>query len=160
MSEPYIIDENNFEGDALREAIKSYKEAMRAPQQDLDVEYLIKTLRSVNDACPIKVARNPLGDDRSWNHDAKMYNVKGIEVDDEGRLTVFIRRDNTEFTVDAFLDRFAKLKRKIVDKKGPVMHRVNDEKTVQITDVYSHAFVGDRYAGLPLDLVLGYYEAE
>lgn len=160
MSEPYIIDEDNFENDALRAAIKSYKEAIRAPLQDLDVEYLIKTLRSVNEASAMKVARNPLGPDRTWNHETKMYNVKDIVVDDEGHLTVLIRRDKEELTVEEFLDRFQKLRRKIIDKKGPVMYRVNDEKTVRITDVYSHAFVGDRYAGLPLDLVLGYFEED
>ena len=160
MTEPYIIDEDNFENDALRAAIKSYKEAIRAPQQDLDVEYLIKTLRSVNESSAMKVARNPLGPDRTWNHDTTMYNLKGIDVDDEGHLTVIIRRDKEEFTVEDFLDSFRKLKRKIIDKKGPVMYKVNDEKKVRITDVYSHAFVGDRYAGLPLDLVLGYFEED
>lgn len=160
MAEPYIIDDDNFENDALRQAVKSYKDAMRAPAQDLDLEYLIKTLRSVNEDSPVKIACNPVSSDRKWNAETKLYNVRSVEVDVEGHLAIHIRKDNKEFTVAQFIDQYAKVRRKVIDKKGPVKFIISDDKSVTITDVYSHALLGDRLAGLPLDLVLGYFEED
>ena len=160
MADPVIVNNDDFAGDALRQTVVSYKEAMRAPTEDLNLEYLLKTLSLVNDRSPVKVARNPLTSDRKWNTDAVLYNVRSIGVDDEGHLSVTIRKDNTEFSVEHFIDEYLKLEKRIADKKGPVMYAISEEKNVQLTDVYSHGLTKDHLAGLPFDLVLGYYEED
>ena len=160
MANPLFINDDNFEGDVLREAIRSYKEAMRAPTQDLDIEFLVKTLRIVNEASPVKVARNPLTADHEWNPETTLYDVRGIEVDEQNRLCVTIRKDKQEYPVERFLIQLGKLMKMLPDKKAPVMLMISEQKTVQITDVYSHAFMSDAYSGLPLHLVLGYYEED
>ena len=158
MADFDVIDENNFDDDALRHAIKSYKEAMRRPHQDLDVAFFIKTLQVANGLSCLKIARNPVNKDHQWNPDTILYNVGKVEVDEEHHLVVRIRKDGVEHTVEKMLDEVTKLKRKLHGLQGPVMLALSDEKKVQITDIYSHAFVEDHWAGLPFDVVLGYFE--
>ena len=67
MSQPIIVNDRHFEYDALHQAIKSYKDAIRTPDKDLDVEYLLKTVKYVNEISPLKVARNPIGKHRQRN---------------------------------------------------------------------------------------------
>ena len=160
MAEPTIVNDEDFGGDALRQTIVSYKEAVRPATEDLNLEYLLKTLNSVNEASPVKVARNPLDSDRNWNPDAKLYNVRHIAVDDEGHLSVSIRKDSQEYSVERFIDDYEKLKRKITDKKGPVMLAVSEGEGIKLTDAYSHGLAKDHLAGLPFDLVLGYFEED
>ena len=151
------IDEND---DVLREAIKSYKEAMRRHDQDLDVEFFLKTLRSVNESSVIKVARNPVDKNHEWVPGTKLFNVGKPHVDDEHHLTLRIKHDSSAFTVEDMLEQFSKLKKKLHGMHGPVMLAISDEKKVCITDIYSHAFVKDMWAGLPFDVVLGYFEKD
>lgn len=145
--------------DPMKQAVKSYKEAMRTEKQDLDVEFLKRTLSAVNDGSPLKVACNPIGKDRLWRRDAKLLNVRALELDDEGHLVVHTRTDKTELPVEKALDQLQKLKRKL-QPSGPVMLQVSETKQVRITDAYSHAFVKSAWAGLPFDLVLAYFEDE
>ena len=157
MSELSFVDNSNFEKDALHEAIKSYKDAMRAPDKDLDVDYLLKTFEYVNDISPIKVARNPIDKDRAWVHDTQLRNVKEFDVDDEGRLVIRTRGDKTEFLVEKALEQIEQLKNRHKNITGAiVLERANKEPVV-ITDVYSHAFASKIYAGLPFELVLAYF---
>lgn len=158
MSELFAVDGNTIEEDALRAAVKDYKEAMRRFDQDLDVSYLLKTLNSVNERSVVKIARNPLDKNREWVKGTVLHNVGRIDVDDEYHLTLRIRHDNAECTVEKMLDQIEKLKKKMHGTMGPVMLELNDQVKVKLTDVYSHAFVKDVYAGLPADVVLGYFE--
>ena len=89
-----------------------------------------------------------------------MYNVRSIEVDEESHLVIRIRKDKGEYPVERFIESVLKNRRRLIDKRGPVFFEVSETKRVQITDVYSHAFLNDRLAGLPLDLVLGYFEED
>lgn len=160
MSDFHVIDENNFEDDALREAIKSYKDAMRRFDQDLDVEFLLKTLKSVNDNSAVKIARNPVDKNHEWVPGTVLRNVGKVDVDDENHLTLRVRHDNTETTAEKMIDQILKVKKKLHGMQGPVMLEISDSKKVQITDVYSHAFVKSVYAGLPFDVVLAYFEKD
>ena len=160
MADDFImIDESNVEDDALRSAIKSYKEAMRRPAQDLDVEYLIKTLKYINSSSPIKVACNPVDRHREWISGTPLYNVGKIYVDEDHHLTLRMRSDNTEFSAEKMLEKIAKLKKNLHGLKGPVMLELPDGKKVKLTDAFSHAFVKTVWAGMPFDLVLGYFDA-
>ncbi|MBR3182192.1 MAG: hypothetical protein IKF56_06090, partial [Eggerthellaceae bacterium] len=60
MANPIVVDEECFDNDALRSAIEGYKEATRRYDQDLDVEYLLKSLEAVSECSAVKVARNPV----------------------------------------------------------------------------------------------------
>lgn len=143
--------------DPLRQAVKSYKEAMRTQMQDLDARFFLKTLNAVNESSVLKVAANPIDEKGDWIHGTKLMNVRGFEVDDSGRLVVRTRGDNTEMPVEKALDQLEKLQRKL-HMGAEVVLELKGEKYVQITDVYSHAFVKSVFAGLPFDLVLAYYE--
>lgn len=158
MSELFSVDGKVIEEDALQAAVKNYKAAMRKFDQDLDVDFLLKTLESVNERSVVKIARNPVDENREWIAGTVLYNVGKIDVDEEHHLMLRIRHDNAECTVEKMLDQLDKLKKKMHGTMGPVMLALNDLKKVQITDVYSHAFVKDVYAGLPADVVLGYFE--
>lgn len=160
MTNPFFVNDEHFEHDVLHEAIKSYKEAMRAPMQDLTIEYLVKALHSVKDSSVVKVARNPVLPDREWNVEAKLYNVRAVGVDEQNRLVVTARKDEEEFTVERFIAQLIHLKDefRLPDVKGPIMFQVSEEKVVQLTDIYSHVTIEGHYGGMPIDMVLGYYE--
>lgn len=161
MAEDFIsIDESQVTDDALREAIKSYKAAMRRPAQDLDVEYLLKTLNYVNESSPVKVARNPVDKNREWIPGTTLYNVGKVFVDDEHHLTLHMRADKTECQASKMIDQIAKVKKHLHGMQGPVMLELPDGKKVRITDAFSHAFVKSMWAGMPFDLVLGYFEKD
>lgn len=162
MTEPHFVNDNDFKGDVLHEAIKNYKEAMRPPLQDLTIEYLAKALRAIRDSSVVKVAKNPVLPDREWNAEAKLYNVRSVVVDDQNRLVVTVRKDEQECTVEKFFEQLLRLKDdcRLPDLKSPVMFKVSDEKIVQLTDIYSHVTIEGHYGGMPVDMVLGYYEED
>lgn len=145
--------------DPLREAVRSYKDAMRSAKQDLNVSFLLKTLSAVNESSPLKVARNPIDQDRRWRSGVELRNVRGFEIDEEGQLTIRTRSDNGELSAELALDQLYKMRRKL-QSDGSVMLVTAGDKKVKITDAYSHAFVNDAYAGLPFDLVLAYFEED
>ena len=70
-----------------------------------------------------------------------------------------MRSDNTEFSADKMLEQIDKLKKNLHGLKGPVMLELPDGKKVKLTDAFSHAFVKTVWAGMPFDLVLGYFDA-
>lgn len=141
------------------EAIKSYREAMRPPKQDLNIEFFIKTLRVMNDSSALKVARNPVDANGRWRRETVLRNVRSIELDDKGRLSLQLRGDNTEYPVEKAIDEIIKY-RKRLGNDDPIMLTFSEEKQVRITDAYSHAFARDFFAGLPFDLVLAYFDEE
>ena len=160
MTEPIFVDGTNPEEDALRQAVESYKEALRNATQDLDFDFLVKTLRAVKESDVVKVARNPVLPDRYWNSEATLFNVRSVDVDDAGHLVVKIRKDETEYTVGECLERLQELAQALPSKKAPVIFKASDEKDVQLTDAYAHMMNDAMYRGMPIDLVLGYYEKD
>ena len=56
------------------------------------------------------------------------------------------------------LEQIENLKSKLHGTTGPVMLALSNEKKVKLTDAFSHSFVKDVCAGLPFDVVLGYFE--
>ena len=159
MSQPTIVNDRHFEYDALHQAIKSYKDALRTPEKDLDVEYLMKTLDYVNGICPVKIARNPIGKDRQWVHETQLHNVRGFYIDDEGRLTIRTRGDEVELVAEKAFEQIEELQRNHIVAGAVFLERTGKEP-VAITDAYSHAFVGDVYSGMPFSLVLAYFEED
>lgn len=159
MSQPIIVNDRHFEYDALHQAIKSYKDAIRTPDKDLDVEYLLKTVKYVNEISPLKVARNPIGKDRQWIHGTQLQNVRGFYIDDDGRLTIRTRGDEVELSAEKALEQIEELQRHHVVAGAVFLERANKEP-VAITDAYSHAFVSDVYSGMPFSLVLAYFEED
>ena len=143
----------------LQEMIKEWKRQNKEKPRDLDYEMLDVIMRHVNGSSPVKVARNPLDKERDWIPDTVCQNVKSVSIDDQGRLTVHVRGDKTELSVDAMLGQIKRLKTKI-SRSSSIMLKISDKKTVQLTDIYSHALVKDSWAGLPFDLVLAYYEED
>lgn len=154
-----LAGQGSEEPDVLREAVKSYKEAIREAKQDLNIGFFLKTLSVVNESSAIKLARNPVDSNGKWRRDAAIYNVRGFEIDDSGRLVVRTRVDKEELSVEKALDQLHKLRRKI-NNESVIVYQVSEHKEIQITDIYSHAFVKNAWAGLPFDLVLGYFEKE
>ncbi len=143
----------------LQEAVRSYREAMRPPKHDLDVEFFAKTMGVVNESSPLKVARNPIDADGRWRHDAVLRNVRGLELGDTGKLTIYARGDKEEFPVEKAIDQLNALRRMLAND-DPIMFYVSEEKQVRITDIYSHAFFKDAWAGLPFSLVLAYFDED
>lgn len=158
MSNTFVVDGENFENDALRGAVKNFKDAMRKVDQDLDVDFLLKTLGMVNEHSAVKVARNPVDANHEWISGTKLHNIGKVEVDDEFHLLLHIRHDGAECTAEKLLEHIEVAKKKMHATMGPVMLQVSDSKKVQITDVFSHSLVKDMYAGVPFDVVLGYFE--
>ena len=143
----------------LQEMIKQWKKQNKDKLPDLNYEMMNTIMTHINESSPVKVARNPLDKDHDWIPDTVCHNVKNVYIDDEGRLTLRIRKDNTELTVDKLIDQIKKLKTNI-SRSSVIMVKVSEEKVVQLTDVYSHALVKDSWAGLPFDLVFAYYEED
>ena len=145
--------------DPLHQAIASYKEAMRPPRQNLDVEFFYKTLSSVNESSALKIARNPIDADGKWIHETKLHNVRGIELGEGGGVIMRMRGDKTNLSIEKAIDQMDRIRRQL-GKEAPVTLVISDDKQGRITDIYSHAFVKDAWAGLPFDLVLAYFEEE
>lgn len=158
MADPIIVDEERFDGDALHAAIAGYKEATRRYDQDLDVDYLLKTLEAVNASSAVKIACNPVDKNHDWINGTKLFNIGKIEVDAEFHLTLHVRRDNDECTAETMLEQIDKLKKTLHGTSGPVMLALANGEKVKLTDAYSHSLVKDACAGLPFDVVLGYFE--
>ena len=158
MANPIVVDEECFDNDALRSAIEGYKEATRRYDQDLDVEYLLKSLEAVSECSAVKVARNPVDKNHEWIHGTELLSIGKIDVDDEFHLTLHIRHDGGECTAETMLEQIENIKSKLHGTTGPVMLALSNEKKVKLTDAFSHSFVKDVCAGLPFDVVLGYFE--
>ena len=144
----------------MQERINEWKKAHKDKPRDLDYGMFCDVLDIVNESSVLKVARNPLDEDRDWVPDTVCHNVRGFEVDDQGRLVIILSRDHAELTVESAYAKLRGLKKHAPAKSNSVMVRVSDTKVVQLTDVYSHALVKDSWAGLPFDVVFAYYEED
>ena len=149
------------ENDIMRQVIEKYKDAKRGPAQDLNFDFLVRTLKSVNLSSEVKIARNPIDEKHEWVSGTVLMNVGKLFVDDDGNLTLTAKSDNSGLTADKMLQRIDKLAKKTsFSDTSPVMLAVSDDKKVQLTEAYSHSFVKDIWAGLPFDVVLGYLEKD
>ena len=101
------------EDNVMRETIEQWKETHKEPARELDYEMLCSILKKVNDESAVKVARNPLDENREWVHETTSYNVGRVEVDDEGRLVLYMRHDNTETSADKMQDQIKRVQKQI-----------------------------------------------
>ena len=146
--------------DAMQEKIKKWREANKDAPRDFDFKMLCTIIGALNDSSAVKVACNPLDEERNWVPDTTCHNIGKIDIDDEGRLVLSIRRDKEELSVEKLAWQINRLKKQRPADQSSVLLRISETKTVQITDAYSHALVRDSWAGLPFDLVLAYYEKD
>lgn len=144
--------------DAMQAKIKQWREANKEAPRDFDFGMLCTIVDALNDSSAVKVACNPLDEERNWVPDAVCRNVGKVDVDDQGRLVLAVRHDKEELPVEKLALQIRQLKKRRPADQSPVMLKISDTKTVRITDAYSHALVRDSWAGLPFDLVLAYYE--
>lgn len=147
------------EPSVLQEMIKKWKAEHKAKPRPLDYEMFLQISNMVSDSSEVKVARNPLDEDHDWIPDTKCLGVTKVFQDDEGRLTLRASYGKTNYTVDKMHSELRRVGKKI-SLSSSIMAQLGDSKTVQLTDVYSHALVKDSWAGLPFDLVFAYYEEE
>ena len=76
-----------------------------------------------------------------------------------GLFTLRATHGKSNYTVDKLHHELRRVGKKI-SLSSSIMVQLSDSKTVQLTDVYSHALVKDSWAGLPFDLVFAYYEED
>lgn len=147
------------EPSVLQEMIKKWKAEHKAKPRPLDYEMFLQISNMVSDSCEIKVARNPLDEDHDWIPNTPCLGVTKIFQDSEGRLTLRATHGKSHYTVDKLHSELRRVGKKI-SLSSSIMVQLSDSKTVQLTDVYSHALVKDSWAGLPFDLVFAYYEED
>lgn len=155
-----MTEQEHMFDDVMREMINEWKAAHKEKPRDLDFEMLCEILKHVNGNSLVKIACNPLDEDRDWIYGTECFSVGKVEVDDQGRLLIHMRRDKSEYTVDKMRDALHRLRKNSPSRSSGIMAKVSEKKVVQLTDVYSHALMKDHWAGLPSDLVLAYYEKE
>ena len=144
----------------LHEKIKEWKKAHKGAPRDLDFAFFCEILRFVNGSSPVKVACNPTSQAGEWVPGTECRSVAKAEVDDKGRLVLRLKSDKTGLSADKLYEQVQHLKKRVAGGKSPVMVKISETKTIQITDAYSHSLVKQHWAGLPFDLVFAYYDEE
>ena len=151
-----MIDEQNV----MREMIQEWKDAHKEEPRDLDFDFFCSIIDCANESSPVKVACNPRAVDGDWIPGTPCHNVSKVGVDDQGRLTLHLRRDKEEMSAEKLYGQIMRLKKKVAGGASYVMVQINESKSVRLTDAYSHSLVNEHWAGLPFDLVFAYYDED
>ena len=144
----------------MMEKIQEWKDAHKAEPRELDFDFFCQIVDRVNESSPVKVACNPTATDGNWIPGALCRNVSKATVDDNGRLTLHLRHDKEEMPADKLYGQIQKLKKKVAGGASHVMVQLTEEKSVRLTDAYSHSLVNEHWAGLPFDLVFAYFDED
>ena len=139
--------------DVLLERIQAYRELLKGPKPDLDIELLFRILDLVDESSEVHVAMNPVDDEGGWSSDAPKWAVSGVIHLDDGRVALRVRDDRHGIEAGKLYLRLKKEFKRQSGAKVPVLF-VRGEKVTQLTDAYSHALVREEWAGMPFDLVL------
>ena len=144
----------------MMERIQEWKDAHKEEPRELDFDFFCSIIDRANESSPVKVACNPTAADGDWIPGTLCRNVSGASVDDQGRLTLHLRRDKEEMPTGKLYGQVMRLRKKVVGGASHVMVQIGEFKSVRLTDAYSHSLVNERWAGLPFDIVFAYYDED
>ena len=145
--------------DPMKEKIEEYKKAHPEALQDCDFAFFMKTLKKMSDSSKIKAAKNAFDEMRQWIPGTETWNIGKVYLDEDHSIAFTLRKEGEALTVEELWEQL-----KPIDKRVPVKSTVplklvfNETRSVKITDLYAHSLVTDKWAGLPVDLVLCYTE--
>ena len=152
-----LKEQAHHQQDVLKEKIEEYKKAHPEALPDCDFAFFLKTLRKLSDSSRIKAAKNAFNERREWIPGTETWNIGKVFLDEDRSIAFTLRREGEALTVEELWEQL-----KPIDKRVPVKSTVplklvlSAEKSVKITDLYAHALVSDKWAGMPVDLVLCY----
>ena len=142
--------------EVLREKVDDYKKSHPEDLPELDYAFFLRSISRVNESSPVKIARNAFNDMREWIPGTRTYNVSGVFLGEDSSVTFVMSGSDHCTTVDALLDELENINKKLPLKNVPIMIQIDQETTVQATDLYAHSLVSDAWAGMPADFVLCY----
>ena len=150
-----LAEQAHQQQDVLKEKISEYKRAHPEALPDCDFAFFMKTLKKMSDSSRIKAAKNAFNENREWIPGTETWNIGKVFLDEDRSIAFTLRREGDPLTVEELWEQL-----KPIDKKVPVKSTVplklvlSEERSVKITDLYAHSLVSDKWAGLPVDLVL------
>lgn len=142
----------------MREKVDEYKAAHPEHLPDLDYALFLKMLNQTNESSPVKIARNAFNEKREWIPGTETWNVSGVYLSDDHCVTVKLSHGDKVMTVTQLLDELEAINKKLPMKNVPIMLELNSESRVRATDLYAHSLVSEKWAGLPVDVVLCYIQ--
>ena len=137
-----MIDGQNV----MMERIQEWKDAHKEEPRELDFGFFCTIVDRVNESSPVKVACNPTAADENWIPGTPCHNVSKASVDDQGRLTLHLRRDKEEMPAEKLYGQIMRLKKKVAGGTSHVMVQIGEGRSVRLTDAYSHSLVNDHRA--------------
>ena len=150
MAESKPKDEN-----VLKEKVHEYKQAHPEALPDCDFAFLLKTIDKMSDSSKVKAARNAFNEKREWKPGTETWNVGKVYLAEDRSITFALRREGEAITIEELRDQLAPIEKKVpVKSTVPVMLALSDERRVQITDLYAHSLISEKWAGMPVDFVL------
>lgn len=136
----------------LEEAVYDYRKKHPGPLPDYDAKYVLDTLFHANGSSNIRIAINPVSNDR-WDRDARFFGITGCYVSDNHWLVFKVHRDRATLTADELIERINKAMKNYPYKHIPVAFEYGEELH-KLTDMFGHSVVKDMWAGLPFDIVM------
>jgi len=142
----------------IREKVDEYKAAHPETLPELDYAFFLKKLQQVNENSPMKIARNAFNEKREWIPGTESWNISSVYLSDDHCVTFKLSHGNKQMTVSELLDELEDINKKLPLKDVPIMLDINSETRVRATDLYAHSLVSDKWAGMPVDVVLCYIQ--
>ena len=140
----------------LREKVSDYKKAHPEALPELDYALMLKSLKRMNDASPVKIARNAFNEMREWIPGTQKWNVSKVYLSEDRCVVFTLSHTDKAMTVAMLQDDLQDIDKKIPMKNIPVLIEINEKTRVRATDLYAHSLVTSFWAGLPVDFVLCY----
>ena len=144
------------EKNVLKEKVSEYKKAHPETLPDCDFAFLLKTLKKMNEDSKVKAAKNAFNEMREWIPGTETWNIGKVFLDEDRCVTFTLSREGAAVTIDQLTDQLVTIEKKLPMKNVPMKLQISEEKRVTITDVYAHSLVSEKWAGMPVDLVLCY----
>ena len=153
MSDDKQQDTNRGEK-ILREKVSDYKKAHPEALPELDYALMLKSLKRMNDASPVKIARNAFNEMREWIPGTATWNVGKVYLSDDHCVTFTVSHGDKVLTVERLFDELHDIDKKLPLKSVPVQIELGEGNIVRATDIYAHSLVTSVWAGMPVDFVL------
>ena len=154
---PVQQEEKSVQQDPMKEKIEEYKKAHPEALPDCDFAFFLKTLKKLSDSSQIKAAKNAFNEYREWIPGTETWNIGKVFLDEDRSVAFTLRREGDPLTVEELYEQLRPIEKKLpVKSTVPLKLVLSEEHSVTITDLYAHSLVSDKWAGMPVDLVLCY----
>ena len=156
MTDEKELQDRDDPNRVLRNQIEDYKAAKAEMLPELDYSFLLKSLELLNEASPVKIARNAVDENREWIHGTETHNVKSVYLSDDHCVVFVISHGDKVMTVADLSEVLEDINKKLPLKEVPVLIEINEETRVKVHDMFAHSLIQSMWAGMPVDFVLCY----